>query len=298
MESGAGGRAPLPKRLARPNLPPDLSPLAPNDRSCICRFAARPPRGRSRSVTSARASTGSSPRTPANRAGSRATKTCATCIGCARCATPSSSAPGRSPPTIPQLTTRLVEGPNPLRVVLDPTRRLGEDHRVFNDPSAETLYVCARSLTRPGEDRFGRAVVVGVEDDADGGVDVAELMRLLRARGCPRVFVEGGGVTVSMFLEANLLDRLHVAIAPLLIGDGRPAIRLPPPRRARRLPSAALPRVPHGRRRAVRLRSQRGDDEATQPETSRRITPRDSARVKFRSTVVASPPGGHAARSS
>ena len=39
--------------------------------------------------------------------------------------------------------------------------------------------------------------------------------------------VEGGGVTVSMFLEANLLDRLQIAIAPLLIGDGRPAIRLP-----------------------------------------------------------------------
>jgi diaminohydroxyphosphoribosylaminopyrimidine deaminase/5-amino-6-(5-phosphoribosylamino)uracil reductase len=129
----------------------------------------------------------------------------------------------------PQLTTRLVEGPNPLRVVLDPARRLGDDHRVFNDSSAETLYVCARSLTRPGEDRFGRAAVVGVEDDANGGVDVAELMRLLRARGCARVFVEGGGVTVSMFLQANLLDRLHVAIAPLLIGDGRPAIRLRPP---------------------------------------------------------------------
>jgi len=31
-----------------------------------------------------------------------------------------------------------------------------------------------------------------------------------------------------MFLEANLLDRLQVAIAPLIIGNGRPAIRLPP----------------------------------------------------------------------
>jgi riboflavin biosynthesis pyrimidine reductase len=40
--------------------------------------------------------------------------------------------------------------------------------------------------------------------------------------------VEGGGVTVSMFLEANLLDRLQIAIAPLIIGDGRPAIRLTP----------------------------------------------------------------------
>src|SRR5213083_1641814 len=31
----------------------------------------------------------------------------------------------------PQLTTRLVDGPNPIRVVLDPTRRLEPRHRVF-----------------------------------------------------------------------------------------------------------------------------------------------------------------------
>jgi diaminohydroxyphosphoribosylaminopyrimidine deaminase / 5-amino-6-(5-phosphoribosylamino)uracil reductase len=128
----------------------------------------------------------------------------------------------------PQLTTRLVAGPTPLRVVLDPARRLGDTHRVFSDDKAETLYVCARSLVGADELMFGQAVVVGVEDTADG-IDVAELLGLLRGRGCARVFVEGGGVTVSMFLEANLLDRLHMAIAPLIIGDGRPAIRLSPP---------------------------------------------------------------------
>ncbi len=128
----------------------------------------------------------------------------------------------------PQLTTRLVAGTNPLRVVLDPSRRLDADHRVFNDASAETLYVCARSLVRGDERQFGLAQVVGVDEPADGGVDLTSVMQLLRTRGCARVFVEGGGVTVSTFLAANLLDRLHIAIAPLLIGDGRPAIRLPP----------------------------------------------------------------------
>src|SRR5690606_11752809 len=62
----------------------------------------------------------------------------------------------------------------------------------------------------------------------DDGTGVAELWQALRERGCCRLFVEGGGVTVSAFLESGLLDRLHVAIAPLIIGDGRPAIRLPP----------------------------------------------------------------------
>ena len=126
----------------------------------------------------------------------------------------------------PQLTTRLVPGPSPLRVVLDPTRRLADTFRVFTDGAAETLYVCGRSLERPGERLFGKAAILPVAD-SEAGVDVTELLRVLRARGCRRIFVEGGGVTVSMFLEANLLDRLQIAIAPLLIGDGRPAIRLP-----------------------------------------------------------------------
>ena len=128
----------------------------------------------------------------------------------------------------PRLTTRLVPGPNPLRVVLDPARRLGDHFRVFTDTAADTLYVCARSLAQQGEDRFGRATLVALDGDEDG-VDVTELLRMLRARGCRRIFVEGGGVTVSMFLEAKRLDRLQIAIAPLLIGDGRPAIRLTPP---------------------------------------------------------------------
>jgi riboflavin-specific deaminase-like protein len=127
----------------------------------------------------------------------------------------------------PQLTTRHVSGPSPVRVVLDPTRRLADHYRVFNDDSADTLYVCSRSLAGEGETHFGRATMVAVEDSGDG-LDVTEVLRLLRARGCHRIFVEGGGVTVSMFLEANLLDRLQIAIAPLLIGDGRPAIRLSP----------------------------------------------------------------------
>jgi diaminohydroxyphosphoribosylaminopyrimidine deaminase / 5-amino-6-(5-phosphoribosylamino)uracil reductase len=128
----------------------------------------------------------------------------------------------------PQLTTRYVEGPSPLRVVFDPTRRLAEHYKVFTDASAETLYVCAKSLAREGETHVGRATIVTLDDGPEDGVEARELLRELRARGCHRVFVEGGGVTVSMFLEANLLDRLQIAIAPLLIGDGRPAIRLPP----------------------------------------------------------------------
>jgi diaminohydroxyphosphoribosylaminopyrimidine deaminase / 5-amino-6-(5-phosphoribosylamino)uracil reductase len=136
--------------------------------------------------------------------------------------------PGTVAADDPQLTTRLVEGPNPLRVILDPARGLEPHYRLFTDNTAETLYICGKSFVRAGEHQLGCAQIVGVDEGADGGIDLRSAMAVLRGRGCARLFIEGGGVTVSMFLAAGLLDRLHVAVAPLLIGDGRPAIRLRP----------------------------------------------------------------------
>ena len=125
----------------------------------------------------------------------------------------------------PRLTTRLVSGDNPLRVVLDPKRRLAESHHVFSDGDAKTVRVTGRASG--GSARGGNDLEVGYVDDR---LDLHDLVRQLRARGCARIFVEGGGVTVSSFLEAGLLDRLHIAVAPLLIGEGRPAIRMAPRR--------------------------------------------------------------------
>lgn len=130
----------------------------------------------------------------------------------------------------PQLTTRHVSGPHPLRVIFDPSRRLAPTFKLFTDKAAPTLYVCEQSRLAPGEAQVGDATAIGI---AEGPGGVAEVLALLRARGCARVFVEGGGVTVSAFLAADLLDRLQLAIAPVLIGDGRPAIRLAPQARLR-----------------------------------------------------------------
>jgi len=56
----------------------------------------------------------------------------------------------------------------------------------------------------------------------------ARAVQALARHGLRRVFVEGGGVTVSRFLDAGCLDRLHLVVAPLLIGQGRRGLQLPP----------------------------------------------------------------------
>ena len=127
----------------------------------------------------------------------------------------------------PLLTTRQVSGPNPLRVVFDPGHRLDEHYRIFSDAETPTLYACVDAHLTDGESRFGAADILPLAGVGDTS-PVAVLLDALHARGCHRVFVEGGGVTVSAFLEAGLLDRLQMAVAPLIVGSGKPAIRLEP----------------------------------------------------------------------
>lgn len=124
----------------------------------------------------------------------------------------------------PQLTTREVEGPSPVRIVLDTDRRLDARYHVFND-GPETLLFCASDAV--SDARVGKAEVLKLPR-AGKGLNIAAVLATLAERGLRRVFVEGGGITVSRFLAAGALDRLHVTIAPMLIGCGIPAFTLPP----------------------------------------------------------------------
>ena len=126
----------------------------------------------------------------------------------------------------PRLTTRLVKGRSPVRAVLDPRARLSSTHKVFCDGAVETLWIVGRDdrqVQRPA------AHVQVLRIRSEGGLlDLKELLSCLRQRGLARVFVEGGGVTVSRFIAEKLLDRLHLAVAPRIIGSGVPALSLPP----------------------------------------------------------------------
>ena len=125
----------------------------------------------------------------------------------------------------PQLTVRACAGRNPLRVVLDTNRVLDGNYRVFRDGAAPTLLICAADRCAAGE-RLGEAEIVGLKRDGDALAPQAIIAELTR-RGLRRIFVEGGGVTVSRFLAAGCLDRLQLTVSPLIIGSGRPSITLP-----------------------------------------------------------------------
>jgi riboflavin-specific deaminase-like protein len=124
----------------------------------------------------------------------------------------------------PRLTTREVPGPHPARIVIDTDRRLSTAFHLFTE-GPPTILACAEDA--PGPDHHGTARVLRLPRDPAGGIAPAALLRALAAQGLTRIFVEGGGLTVSRFLAAGCLDRLHVTVAPVLLGSGIPAFTLP-----------------------------------------------------------------------
>jgi len=129
----------------------------------------------------------------------------------------------------PRLTVRRVAGDNPCRVVLDGKDRLEPTSRLFTSPDAPTLWLigtgAARATPPTTADGVERLELATRED---GTFEPCAVLDLLADRDLHRVLVEGGGRTVSDFLRCDALDRLHISVAPLLIGSGRPGISLPP----------------------------------------------------------------------
>jgi len=134
----------------------------------------------------------------------------------------------------PQLTVRRVEGRDPVRVVLDPSGRAALDRSPFaaGPDQAETWHLVGRDALEASEPAAAhvRRLPVPV---GPAGVDPRDVLELLAAEGCGRVLIEGGATTLSHFVAAGALDRLHVLVAPLLIGSGRAGLTLPPVARLR-----------------------------------------------------------------
>jgi diaminohydroxyphosphoribosylaminopyrimidine deaminase / 5-amino-6-(5-phosphoribosylamino)uracil reductase len=122
----------------------------------------------------------------------------------------------------PQLTVRRCEGTTRLRVVVDPDARAPAGRKVFTDGRAPTLL----ARCQPGDAIDGaETVLIPRKDEA---MDLDALLDVLYARGVRLALVEGGGRTVSHFMTSGRVDRLQLAVAPMVIGSGRPSIALPP----------------------------------------------------------------------
>ena len=125
----------------------------------------------------------------------------------------------------PQLTVRQVVGPSPARVVIDPNGRLPATAKLLRPDGCRRIVVIASDGEAPP---VAGVEVLRIARNPTGEIDPSAIVEGLSALGLERLLVEGGMTTVSGFLARGCLDRLHLAISPLIIGSGPVGLSLPP----------------------------------------------------------------------
>src|SRR4051795_12736371 len=128
----------------------------------------------------------------------------------------------------PQLTVRRVAGPSPARIVLDPRGRLPPDARVLTADGVRRIVITAEGI-RPS---LPENVEIAEIPARGGEIVPAAILAALAERGLRRILIEGGAHTVSRFIAAGCLDRLHVMVAPIMFGSGQTGVTLAPIARA------------------------------------------------------------------
>lgn len=124
----------------------------------------------------------------------------------------------------PQLTVRCVAGSNPVRVVIDPGGTLPARSRAFACDGVHRILI-TRQHVRP---QLSDDIEFIALQDTAGRIAPSAILDALFDRGLRRILIEGGAQTVSSFLSSGCLDRLHVVVAPMILGSGKPGLDLPP----------------------------------------------------------------------
>lgn len=121
----------------------------------------------------------------------------------------------------PELTVRHVKGRDPTRVVLDGALVTPESARILNVTSTAPTWI----FHGPGVDGARREALLarGAQlfevPRGDEGLDLRAVLHILAEREVVRVLVEGGPTLHGSLLDAHLVDRVAVFVAPRILND-------------------------------------------------------------------------------
>lgn len=123
----------------------------------------------------------------------------------------------------PRLTVRHAAGAHPQPIVLDSRLRFPLEAALLRHP-ARSVWIAATPAADAGRQAALEAAgarVLRLPAREDGRVSLLALLDALAQRGVQRLMVEGGAAVITAFLQARLVDRLSVTIAPRLVGGLR-----------------------------------------------------------------------------
>ena len=125
----------------------------------------------------------------------------------------------------PMLTSRIRGGRDPKRVILTSRFSSVSGKRLFREGKGEVIFVCPESLSVRDAERGASLGGKVIRLPARRGIIPAEaFLRALGKESVTSLLVEGGSRTAGWLVAAGAVDRFVFFSAPLLLGEGVPAL--------------------------------------------------------------------------
>lgn len=128
----------------------------------------------------------------------------------------------------PQLTSRMPNSNNPIRIVVDSQLRIPIASTILtHQEEAQTIIA---TTSKADKEKVATLKQMGIEiivtKEKAGRVNLQELMKTLGARGIDSILLEGGATLNFSALEENIVDKVQTYIAPKIIGgkDAKTAV--------------------------------------------------------------------------
>lgn len=120
----------------------------------------------------------------------------------------------------PELTTRLVKGENPVRIVVDSALRIPMHAKVLDDQRGSVLIATTKmGMSEKVKRLKAKGAEVLVLPVKDNGVDLRELMTELGKREITSVMMEGGARLAASALRQGVVDKVALFYAPKIVGQ-------------------------------------------------------------------------------
>ena len=119
----------------------------------------------------------------------------------------------------PLLTTRKIKGPNPIRLIIDPTLKLTNKYKIFKDDNKNIIFTNSSK-----EKKFINTTIVKFPKKNF----TQNIYDYLEKTSLQTILIEGGPTTLSHFIELKLLNYMQFIISPTIIGSGIDSVRLKP----------------------------------------------------------------------
>lgn len=119
----------------------------------------------------------------------------------------------------PELTCRIENGSNPIRIIVDSTLRIPMNSKVLQNKDNKTIIATTkRANIKNMQELLKKNINVLIIDEKNGQVDLSALIKKLGELNIDSILLEGGSTLNYSALEESIVDKVMIYISPKIIG--------------------------------------------------------------------------------